>query len=454
MPVGFSSAARIAANRANAQKSTGPKTPEGKARSAQNAYKHGFRSQAVLLPNEDPQPFFDRLAAWTLYLKPANSTEAHFVRLAVDASWKLDRCRDVDTAVVTELADNAVITEDNAQAEEVELWSSQLADNPAGSVRKLRQTGRGCKWLIGRWQQLRWILNRHHGWQPTLVALFFHLLGKRREQLFGDDHVYRLLIAMYVMASPEKPSPREMLDLLHEQIVPGPTEHGEDELYWWAGVMVNDDWIERAEAEAKLAAVIDEQLSLLEREQVEVEAREARQRASAPLRASIDVSIEGQRRSQYEGRQERKMRGALRDLWSAQRARRASAGEPSTVSLESLLAVSSWDYEEAIADEPLEEVNEPSPSPAPAPAPAPARENVTDKAKTTPPAVAPVTCRATLSASVPAVESENVTDEAKASDFGSKPCPAGSSVDSEEAARPSAPALEAGPARGGGRVVS
>ncbi|HEX9841636.1 MAG TPA: hypothetical protein VGC20_02755 [bacterium] len=41
---------QIAANRRNAKKSTGPRPPEGKAASAQNAVKHGLLSRTPLLP--------------------------------------------------------------------------------------------------------------------------------------------------------------------------------------------------------------------------------------------------------------------------------------------------------------------------------------------------------------------------------------------------------------------
>jgi hypothetical protein len=43
------------ANRRNALKSTGPKTPEGKDAVRLNALKHGLLSQEILLPGEDEE---------------------------------------------------------------------------------------------------------------------------------------------------------------------------------------------------------------------------------------------------------------------------------------------------------------------------------------------------------------------------------------------------------------
>jgi hypothetical protein len=54
---------RVQANRRNALLSTGSKTPEGKAVSAQNARKHGLLSCEVLLPGEDEEALSLRLSS-------------------------------------------------------------------------------------------------------------------------------------------------------------------------------------------------------------------------------------------------------------------------------------------------------------------------------------------------------------------------------------------------------
>ena len=60
---------QIEANRRNAQRSTGPKTPERKARSALNALQHGIRSSLAVIPGESPENFetlYDALRALQL----------------------------------------------------------------------------------------------------------------------------------------------------------------------------------------------------------------------------------------------------------------------------------------------------------------------------------------------------------------------------------------------------
>jgi len=53
----MSTEARINANRLNAQKSTGPKTPKGKAAIAQNALKHGLSANHDVIITETQEDF-------------------------------------------------------------------------------------------------------------------------------------------------------------------------------------------------------------------------------------------------------------------------------------------------------------------------------------------------------------------------------------------------------------
>ena len=72
----MSTQAQIIANTANAQLSTGPTTPEGKARSAANSTKLGFHAkQAVLLTEDDHQAFDALSTAFRFELHPTGPIE-------------------------------------------------------------------------------------------------------------------------------------------------------------------------------------------------------------------------------------------------------------------------------------------------------------------------------------------------------------------------------------------
>ncbi len=85
--------AQITANRLNAQKSTGPRTDEGKEASSQNAFKHGlFVNKAVI--RDESQEEYDRhrealLAEWN----PIGQMEAIVTERLVNLTWRLERAQ-------------------------------------------------------------------------------------------------------------------------------------------------------------------------------------------------------------------------------------------------------------------------------------------------------------------------------------------------------------------------
>ena len=89
----MSSQARIDANRRNAQKSTGPRTPAGKARSSRNALKHGLASISPdsFLHAEDRQSFERMLDGYLRTHQPQHTDEVDLITDAVFCKWRQQR---------------------------------------------------------------------------------------------------------------------------------------------------------------------------------------------------------------------------------------------------------------------------------------------------------------------------------------------------------------------------
>ena len=83
--------AQIIANRRNAQKSTGPKTPEGREAVRLNGLKHGLASEILVLPGESLPDFENLLDSLESEHQPATPTEVILVRQMAMASWRLQR---------------------------------------------------------------------------------------------------------------------------------------------------------------------------------------------------------------------------------------------------------------------------------------------------------------------------------------------------------------------------
>jgi hypothetical protein len=96
------SAARTLANQTNSAKSTGPKTPEGKAISRANSFKHGMTGAGIVLPNEDAAEVDRRFAAFEAELKPSGEVALALVRRAAVLSVRMDRGVSQETAALSD----------------------------------------------------------------------------------------------------------------------------------------------------------------------------------------------------------------------------------------------------------------------------------------------------------------------------------------------------------------
>jgi hypothetical protein len=131
---------RATINRANAQRSTGPKTEAGKRRSSLNAVRHGLTGQIVVMPAEDLAAYQRHVKSLNDQYHPADATEAQLVQSAADASWRLNRIAALESNILSlsVIGDDA-LEDTMAIAAAFEQQSKALANLSLHSQRLSRQ---------------------------------------------------------------------------------------------------------------------------------------------------------------------------------------------------------------------------------------------------------------------------------------------------------------------------
>jgi hypothetical protein len=108
---------RIEANRRNAQLSTGPRTPAGRARSSINALRHGITGQVSIMTTEDRAAHDKFVQELIDRLRPEDPLELQFASVIAEDFWRLQRIRAVenDMLALGNFSDAAAIDVDHPE---------------------------------------------------------------------------------------------------------------------------------------------------------------------------------------------------------------------------------------------------------------------------------------------------------------------------------------------------
>ncbi len=200
--------AQIKANRKNSKKSTGPKSPSGKAKTKLNGLKHGLRAQEVVLPTENLAEFQAFVDAWMADWNPPTMARAQLVEDAAVAAWRKKRCVRVEAARISKRIRLSHAKWDRDEQARVDALVEPLGDleerldddDPGDAVAALLATRAGVARMAAMWDGLAGAAADPAGWNDFEEhhLRLFTLQGR----MPGDDDMreffeasWRLLMA-------------------------------------------------------------------------------------------------------------------------------------------------------------------------------------------------------------------------------------------------------------------
>ena len=87
------SQSQIETNRRNSQKSTGPRSSEGKAKTRFNALKFGIHAKSQVIPGEDPAELEAIVEQYRREMEPSSRRKVVLVNALIAFDWQLQRLR-------------------------------------------------------------------------------------------------------------------------------------------------------------------------------------------------------------------------------------------------------------------------------------------------------------------------------------------------------------------------
>jgi hypothetical protein len=177
------------ANQKNAQFSTGPTSPEGRAAASRNSYTHGMTATKVVSPEDEVL-----IEQWLIDarddLRIESAHQAWLARQVAMAAIRLGRCQREEDDWRKEWAERAATDWEDYRREEAATLARRLPRNPELISLKLRKTPQGCDWVLNAWRVLEAVLRGPDGTEPDARKPLdaanreraFDLLGLRSEQ--------------------------------------------------------------------------------------------------------------------------------------------------------------------------------------------------------------------------------------------------------------------------------
>jgi hypothetical protein len=215
----MTSQARIDANRKNAQKSTGPKSEQGKAKSSRNALKHGLYADSRVVPRCEAVEFQSWLMEWVEHYQPEGPAETVVLERAALAAWKLRRCSEIEAAALDKRRRHARADFEKAEFQRalklgddlmgllIEPLKAIREDFPFGFTppdpraihREMISFAQGVDALIVRWRELLRVLDVETSWWDFDRLKAVRLMGKRCEDVLFDPETLHVFLACYSM---------------------------------------------------------------------------------------------------------------------------------------------------------------------------------------------------------------------------------------------------------------